>query len=52
LPSWANGDATLSASRGILGIATRRTELRNEGLFNAAVAMRDLIGIIDRETAI
>jgi hypothetical protein len=37
---------------GILSIATRRCELRNDGLFNAAVAMRDLIGIIDRNTAI
>jgi hypothetical protein len=37
---------------GILSIATRRTKDRNEGLYNAAVAMRDLIGIIDRKTAI
>ena len=37
---------------GILSIATRRCELRNDGLFNAAVAMRDLIGVIDHETAI
>jgi hypothetical protein len=38
---------------GILWIATRRTTLRNEGLFDAAAAMRDLIdiGVIDRRTA-
>jgi hypothetical protein len=38
---------------GILGISAWRASLRNEGLFNAAVAMRDLIGagVIDYNTA-
>jgi hypothetical protein len=37
---------------GILSIVTRRTEHRNDGLLYAATAMRDLIGIIGRDTAI
>jgi hypothetical protein len=38
---------------GVLRISLRRTALRNEGLFNAAVAMRDLTGagIIDYSAA-
>src|SRR5262249_32538777 len=38
---------------GVLSIATRCSSLRNRGLFNASVAMRDLVPcIIARNTAV